>query len=83
MPAHLDGIRSVIDELPADFDFNVSLQPDESGLSQSLESHHLQSFAEPEPVAGGSQSAIDAGDNTPGTSLTNRASKRLRKKAKK
>ncbi|KAF2267283.1 hypothetical protein CC78DRAFT_551972 [Lojkania enalia] len=79
MPAHLDRIRSVIDELPADFDFDVPPLPDESGLSQGLESHHLRSFTEPESVAGVSQSALDAGDITPDTSFTDKgASKRPR-----
>ncbi|KAF2240247.1 hypothetical protein BU26DRAFT_572930 [Trematosphaeria pertusa] len=74
MPKHLDGIRSVIDELPSDFDFEVPLLLEESGLSQDLESHHLsRSFTEPESIPGehGSQSAIvDAGDITPDTSFT-------------
>lgn len=83
MPVHLNRIRSVIDELPSDFDFDVLPLSDESGLSQGLESHHLRSFTEPKSVASGrgSQSAIDAGDITPNTSFTDKgaASKRPRK----
>jgi hypothetical protein len=43
MPDHLERIRSVIDTLPADINFEVFQQsePGDSGLSQSLESHHL------------------------------------------
>jgi hypothetical protein len=85
IPAYLDSIRSVIDELPADFDFDVPPLPDESGLSQGLESHHLRSFTEPESVAGRNDSqsgSVDAGDITPDTSFTNKGvSKRPRKNA--
>jgi hypothetical protein len=88
MPTHLDRIRSVIDELPSDFDFEVSLLPEESGVSQDLESHHLsRSFTEPEslPEEHGSQSGIvDAGDITPDTSFTGQgASKKSRRNAAK
>ncbi|KAF2652441.1 hypothetical protein K491DRAFT_604872, partial [Lophiostoma macrostomum CBS 122681] len=73
MPKHLDRIRSVIDELPPDFDFEVPLLPAESGLSQDLESHHLSR----------SQSGIvDVADITPGTSFTGQgALKKPRRKA--
>lgn len=68
MPKHLERIRSVIDELPADLDLDDSPLTGESGLSQGL--------------AGGSQSAIDAADATPDTSFTNKgASKRPKKNA--
>ncbi|KAF2005443.1 hypothetical protein P154DRAFT_338111 [Amniculicola lignicola CBS 123094] len=83
MPKHLDRICSVIDELPPDFDFEVPLLPEESGLSQDLESHHLlRSFTGPESLPGerDSQSGIvDVGDITPDTSFTGQgASKRSR-----
>jgi len=86
MPKHLDRIRSIIDELPSDFDFGVPLLPEESGLSQDMESHHFsRSFTELESLSGkrGSQSAIvDAGDVTPDTSYTGQgASKKLRRNA--
>jgi hypothetical protein len=86
MPKHLDRIRSVIDELPSEFDFEVPLLPEESGLSQDLESHHLsRSFTESEslPSERGSQSAIiDAEDITPDTSFTGQgASKKLKRNA--
>ncbi|KXL45558.1 MAG: hypothetical protein FE78DRAFT_90381 [Acidomyces sp. 'richmondensis'] len=72
MPTHLDRIRSVINELPSDFDFEVPLLPEESGLSQNLEIHHLsRSFTEPGSLPGerGSQlGTIDVGDITPDTS---------------
>ena len=88
MPKHLDRIRSVINELPSDFDFEVPLLPEESGLSQDLESHHLsRSFMEPEslPVERGSQSGIvDTGNITPDTLFTGqRTSKKPRKNAAK
>ncbi|PQE14400.1 phosphatidylserine decarboxylase protein [Rutstroemia sp. NJR-2017a BBW] len=86
MPKHLERIRSVIDELPSDFDFEVPLLPEEYGLSQNLESHHLsRSFTEPESLPGerGSQWAIvDAGDITPDTSFTGQGvSKKPRRNA--
>ncbi|KAF2257683.1 hypothetical protein CC78DRAFT_573009 [Lojkania enalia] len=86
MPKHLDRIRSVIDELPSDFDFEVPLLLEESGLSQDLESYYLsRSVMEPEslPVESGSQSAIvDAEDITPDTSFTGQgASKKPRRNA--
>ncbi|KAF2241425.1 hypothetical protein BU26DRAFT_469083 [Trematosphaeria pertusa] len=74
MPKHLDRIRSAIDELPSDFDFEVPLLP-ESGLSQELESHHLsRSFTEPESLPGerDSRSGIVDQDSTPDTSFTER-----------
>jgi hypothetical protein len=84
MPKHLGRIRSVIDELPSDFDFEVPLLPEESGLSQDLGSHHLsRSFIEPGPfpVERGSQSGIvDAASITPDTSFTGQGtSKKPRK----
>lgn len=88
MPTHLDRIRSVIDKLPSDFDFEVPLLPEETGLSQDLESHHLsRSFTEPEslPEEHGSQSGIvDAGNITLDTSFTGQgASKKPRRNAAK
>jgi hypothetical protein len=43
MPTHFKRICSVIDELPPDLDFEVSQlsEPEESGLSQVLDGHHL------------------------------------------
>ncbi|TAQ85114.1 hypothetical protein B7494_g6564 [Chlorociboria aeruginascens] len=43
MPSHLKRICSVIDDLPPNLDFESSEQsePEESGLSQGLESHHF------------------------------------------
>jgi hypothetical protein len=40
MPEHVKRIRSAIDQLPAEFSFDTPSLP-ETGLSQSLESHHL------------------------------------------
>jgi len=84
MPKHLDRIRSVIDDLPSDFNFEVSQLP-ESGLSQELESHHLsRSFTEPESLPGerDSQSGIVNQDATPDTSFTEgETSKRPRRNA--
>ena len=86
MPTHLDRIRSVIGVLPSNFDFEVLLLLEKSGLSQDLESHHLsQSFTEPESLPGerGSQLGIvDVGDITPDTSFTGQgASKKPRRNA--
>jgi hypothetical protein len=88
MPKHLDRIRSAVDELPSDFDFEVALPPEESGLSQDLESHNLsRSSTELEslPVNRGSQSdTVDAGNITPDTSFTGRGgSKKPRRSAAK
>jgi hypothetical protein len=88
MPTHLDRIRSVINELPSNFDFEVPLLPEQSGLSQDLESHHLsRSSMEPEslPFNRGSQSdTVDAGNITPDTSFTGRGgSKKPRRSAAK
>ncbi|RMZ73304.1 phosphatidylserine decarboxylase [Pyrenophora seminiperda CCB06] len=86
MPTHLDRIRSVVGKLPSDFDFEVPLLSEESGLSQDLESHHLsRSFTRPEslPAERGSQSGtVDVGDITPDTSFTGQgASKKPRRNA--
>ena len=87
MPTHLDRIRSVIDELPSNFDFEVPLLPAESGLSQDLESHHLsRSFTESESLPGerGSQSGIvDSGKITRDTSFTGQGAKKPRRNAAK
>lgn len=71
MPTHLDRIRSVIDELPSDFNFEVPLLLEEFGLSQDLESHHLsRSNVESHPAGDNSQSSIaDPQDVTPDTSF--------------
>ena len=51
MPTHFKRIRSVIDKLPFDFNFEVPQLTEESGLSQDLESHHLSlSNAESAPA---------------------------------
>ncbi|KAK8048467.1 hypothetical protein PG994_010197 [Apiospora phragmitis] len=44
MPEHLKKIRSAIDQLPAKLDFDVPALSDSTGLSQSLQSHHLESL---------------------------------------
>uniref|UniRef100_A0A0B7KJN8 DUF7924 domain-containing protein n=1 Tax=Bionectria ochroleuca TaxID=29856 RepID=A0A0B7KJN8_BIOOC len=50
MPAHFKSICSAIDQLPSNLDFDVPSLP-ETGLSQSLASHHLsQSDADTEPL---------------------------------
>lgn len=94
MPTHLKRICSVIDELPPDVDFEVSEQPEqkESGLSQSLESHHLsrqssQDGASLLDYANSSQSSrTGSRDVTPDTSLSHRAEgvvlKRQRKRGR-
>ncbi|KEY64864.1 hypothetical protein S7711_10783 [Stachybotrys chartarum IBT 7711] len=74
MPTHFKMICSAIDQLPSDFNFNVpSLQ--ESGLSQSLESHHLSqadasSLSLPAEQGSQSSGAAQRNDGTPDTSLT-------------
>ncbi|KAK6843407.1 hypothetical protein PG987_004267 [Apiospora arundinis] len=44
MPEHLKKIRSAIDQLPTNLDFDVPALSDSTGLSQSLQSHHLESL---------------------------------------
>ncbi|KAF2240552.1 hypothetical protein BU26DRAFT_208347 [Trematosphaeria pertusa] len=87
MPTHWDKICSAIDDLPSDFDFEVPLLAEGSGLSQDMESHHVsRSFTEPESLPGdrgGRSGIVDAGTLTPDTSFTGQgASKRLRNAAK-
>jgi hypothetical protein len=78
MSAHFKRLCSVIDELPANLDFSVPQLPQDSGLSQEFESHHLST--EPESREPNSQLSIDdAEDTTPDTSFT-RAPKRQRKR---
>jgi hypothetical protein len=85
MPTHFKRICSAIDDLPSELDFDVSSLPQDSGLSQDLESHHLsQSLAESASQARGDLSHSDIGDITPNTSLTQQgASKRPRRKVAK
>ncbi|KAE8827577.1 hypothetical protein PTNB73_02802 [Pyrenophora teres f. teres] len=47
LPNRLDKIRSVIDDLPSDFDFEVPLLPEESGLPKGFESHLSHSSTVP------------------------------------
>ncbi|ELR03485.1 hypothetical protein VC83_00157 [Pseudogymnoascus destructans] len=75
MPTHLKRIRSAIDELPQDLDFEVSEQSElgESGLSQGLESHYLsrQSSHKAASLREESQSSrAPSRDVTPDTSLS-------------
>ena len=90
MPKHFERLCKVIDQLPADVNFEVSQQSElhfteRSGLSQDLRASHLaQSFASskssPEPVDNQS-SIVDAQKATPNTSVYNGASpKRPRRK---
>ncbi|KAK6842237.1 hypothetical protein PG987_003097 [Apiospora arundinis] len=44
VPEHLNKIRSAIDQLPTNLDFGVPALSDSTGLSQSLQSHHLESL---------------------------------------
>ncbi|KAK4981245.1 hypothetical protein LTR28_000001 [Elasticomyces elasticus] len=79
MPTHFKRICSVVDELPRDLNFDVSQQselqfPEESGLSQDLESHHLaQSNADSASLLAeddSQSSLIDPQAATPNTSVT-------------
>ncbi|CAG9953278.1 unnamed protein product [Clonostachys rosea f. rosea IK726] len=68
MPAHLKNICSAIDQIPSDLDFDAPSLP-ETGLSQSLESHHLSQSQQGEQ--GIQPSNPDPGqEDTPGTSFT-------------
>lgn len=59
VPSHFNKICSAIDQLPVDLDFSVTSLP-ASGLSQSLESHHLpQSDAESLRINEESQPSVD------------------------
>lgn len=82
MPQHLERIRSAIDQLPSNLDFDVpSLQ--ETGLSQGLESHHLRDDDTASlSKEGGGQLSIADHRPTPDTSFTEQAAaKRPRKRA--
>jgi hypothetical protein len=82
MPTHFKRICSVIDQMPSDLDFELSQQselqfPEESGLSQELEGHHLsyQSNADSASLLeeDDSQSSLGGSrDMTPNTSLSQR-----------
>ena len=75
-------ICSVIDELPFDLDFGLSQQfklqfPEESGLSQELESHHLSQQSNADSASlleeHDSQSSVGGSqDMTSNTSLSQR-----------
>jgi hypothetical protein len=80
MPTHFKRICSAIDQLPSDLDLDVPpLQ--ESGLSQSLESHHL-SQADDSAVSISAKQDSQSSDaaqpkgGTPGTSFTDPGAKR-------
>ncbi len=49
MPGHLDRIRSAIDQLPSGVDLDVPSISEGTGLSQPLESHHLDTEPASEP----------------------------------
>jgi hypothetical protein len=90
MPDHFRRICSVIDTLPPDINFEVSQQsePGESGLSQSLESHHLSDYSSLDTVslqedAGSRSSRVSLRDVTPHTSVSEGNEGRLSKKARK
>ena len=80
MPTHFIRLCSAIDDLPPELDFDVPPLPQDSGLSQDLESHHLsRSFVEPASQTGDDDSQSNNAEITPNTSLTQQgASKRLR-----
>jgi hypothetical protein len=85
MPTHLGRIRSALDELPSDFNFGVPLLPEDFGLSQDLESHHLSRSnveSASHPAGDNSQSSVaDPQDVTPDTSFSGPgAPKRPRRK---
>lgn len=77
MPTHLKRICLVIDKLPSDLNFDVSLQSElgESRLSQVLESHHLSDQSSHDAASlleeADSQSSY-VGDVTPHTSMSQR-----------
>ena len=81
MPSHFEKICSAIDQLPADLNFNDPSLP-ATGLSRSLESHHLSQSD------GDSSSLLVGQDNqkineqeivTPSTSLTDQDTAKKRK----
>ncbi|KAH6700565.1 hypothetical protein BKA61DRAFT_705417 [Leptodontidium sp. MPI-SDFR-AT-0119] len=87
MPTHLKRIRSVIDKLPSDLNFEVS-EPGESGLSQGLESHHLYDQSSHDTAslledADSQPSRVGSRDVTPDTFLSQRIDGKAFKKPKK
>ncbi|OAA34236.1 hypothetical protein NOR_08578 [Metarhizium rileyi] len=80
MPTHFKKVCSAIDQLPSDLDFDPPpLQ--ESGLSQSLESHHLAQADATSVSASAKQESQSSDvaqpkDGTPGTSFTDPGAKR-------
>ncbi|KAH9213503.1 hypothetical protein DL95DRAFT_506308 [Leptodontidium sp. 2 PMI_412] len=81
------SIRSVIDKLPSDLNFEVS-EPGESGLSQGLESHHLSDQSSHDTAslledADSQPSRVGSRDVTPDTSLSQRIDGKTFKKPKK
>jgi hypothetical protein len=89
MPTHFKRICSVIDALPPDLDFEVSQQsePEGSGLSQGLESHHLSDQSSHDAAsleeAGSQSSRLSSRDVTPDTSLSQRIEGGVFKKPRK
>jgi hypothetical protein len=93
MPTHFKRICSVIDELPTDLDFELSLQsklqfPEESRLSQELEGHHLSQQSNADSVSllekdDSESSFVGPQDITPDTSLSQRTGRGAFKKPKK
>jgi hypothetical protein len=81
MPTHFKRLCSAVDDLPPELDFDVAPLPQDSGLSQELESHHLsRSFVESASQTGDGDSRSGIGDTTPNTSFTQQgASKRSRR----
>ena len=85
MPTHFERLCSAIDDLPPELDFDVAPLPQDSELSQDLESHHLsRSFVESASQTEDDDSHSGTGDVTPNTSFTQQgASKRPRRKVAK
>ncbi|KAF2258002.1 hypothetical protein CC78DRAFT_505403 [Lojkania enalia] len=85
MPNHFKRLCSVIDQLPPELDFDVAPLPQDSGLSQDLESHHLsRSFAGSASQTGNDESRSGDGGITPNTSFTGQGTpKRPRRKVAK
>lgn len=84
MPKHLVRIRSALDTLSAEVDFDAPVVPEGSGLSQGLESSHLSQPATEEELTSEEPSNLFTNQAiTPDTSTTKReTSKRPRKDAK-
>ncbi|KAM3075439.1 hypothetical protein ACMFMG_007586 [Clarireedia jacksonii] len=77
VPTHFKRLCSALDDLPADIDFDVASLPQDSRLSQGLESHHLShSFSESASQTG-DDSHSNIGVVSPDTSFT-QVSKRQR-----